>query len=659
MANIGLNNRDPNDNETITSNLTSIGILTLESAELAFPDRTSFVMPPPGTSSLSAAAQSQQPRHMPSATRTGHLYLFEQHSQNRPPQQNRLPPRQPGGSGDRGNNDNNGSQYLQAQIPSLVQAEKHISNQHRSAQQAITSPGHGAASILLATHNFLQHKRRSSKNATSHASATAGSPAPIQSIASSPLKMPEQSANTRSKHAIAKMKNVKAGDRQAQDKERGRHGFQFHRGSANETEATGALARTKMESGKENHERGTGWMSTSTKPVFGGGIGTVGGEPRKNPGDGGTGIKAKQTKPIAGSRLSRVATTTSTKRIGPSSKPASSNISPTGSSTKRKPLNTTKPVMGSISKSNSSSLRKHHRAPFVVRHFDGFASIDSQLIHPDGGEHDHVDLIFAPAGSQRLRTSSNSGQRGNTRSPFTIGTGKSNLQAKEVGSSQRQRGTRSGGEVSCNFVVSYVSSTLTQTSEARKDERDPHNEAVLIQKFEHKKNEILRQIRMMKSQYGPVNSTYAESLRSHPPSPNRDQSDRLSPHSSPSRASPDRSSIESPRYRSPSPVRSHSAQSQSIYPSRSIFRSPSRQQQHQVRPNSKSSDKKRRKSDNNWKFAPQSHDDERGRAGVVPFVRPLVKDIKRAFPPLEPENNPRRKRFRAELELAWQSLIEK
>ena len=52
--------------------------------------------------------------------------------------------------------------------------------------------------------------------------------------------------------------------------------------------------------------------------------------------------------------------------------------------------------------------------------------------------------------------------------------------------------------------------------------------------------------------------------------------------------------------------------------------------------------------------------DKDGRLVEAPFVTPLVPHIKRAFPPLELEENPRRKRFWDELDKGWvKSLIVK
>ncbi|KAJ3196501.1 hypothetical protein HDU82_001769 [Entophlyctis luteolus] len=53
------------------------------------------------------------------------------------------------------------------------------------------------------------------------------------------------------------------------------------------------------------------------------------------------------------------------------------------------------------------------------------------------------------------------------------------------------------------------------------------------------------------------------------------------------------------------------------------------------------------------RISPNLKKHENSGSSELPFVTTLLRDVKRAFPPLEPEENPRRKRFRKELERAW------
>lgn len=165
--------------------------------------------------------------------------------------------------------------------------------------------------------------------------------------------------------------------------------------------------------------------------------------------------------------------------------------------------------------------------------------------------------------------------------------------------------------------------------------------AVLEKQIRGKKSEILKYIRMVKANYGPAPFSEIERRMSRSPSPTLLRSRKVSSvtkspsnHStaglSPLRKSPTRPS--SPHRQSPAPTAASRRRSSS--PSSAKRSSPRR--------------------------VVNMKRDKDGRLVEAPFVTPLVPHIKRAFPPLELEENPRRKRFRDELDKGWvKSLIVK
>ncbi|KAJ3125500.1 hypothetical protein HK100_010770 [Physocladia obscura] len=183
---------------------------------------------------------------------------------------------------------------------------------------------------------------------------------------------------------------------------------------------------------------------------------------------------------------------------------------------------------------------------------------------------------------------------------------------------------------------------LSENNQSSPKHKDPHVQSQL-HKFELQKSDVLRYIQRLKSQYARhISSPYRRTARPNSPMKFKETKNvssaslqRVSPTSL-HRISKSRESSPHRSVRPPSPLsRRRSSPSGSHIPIKSPI-----------------SRRSLRNISKNRKDVEQDVDWEQ------PFVAPLIKDVKRAFPPLEPDENPRRKRFKEELEKAWEKNLE-
>ncbi|KAJ3293443.1 hypothetical protein HDU79_000320 [Rhizoclosmatium sp. JEL0117] len=169
-----------------------------------------------------------------------------------------------------------------------------------------------------------------------------------------------------------------------------------------------------------------------------------------------------------------------------------------------------------------------------------------------------------------------------------------------------------------------------------------------LNKFTHEKSNILRAIQHLKTQYArTIGSPFRRTPIPH--SPTRFTSVTVEPPSV-------KPTVFATSVRPPSPLKLHRRTKSPgsyipiISPTRSL-RSP-------MRKNANSPTKKSPSKLASLRYANAHALQDAEVSDKVPFVPSLIRDIKRAFPPLEPEENPRRKRFKVELQKAWTRNLE-
>ncbi|KAI9334556.1 hypothetical protein BDR26DRAFT_936881 [Obelidium mucronatum] len=286
-----------------------------------------------------------------------------------------------------------------------------------------------------------------------------------------------------------------------------------------------------------------------------------------------------------------------------------------------------KGVMGGVKQGRhyNNYTHKHrqtqHPPEFVVRHVNEKEIYPSEMEKPELG-------VAAPLVRRKTTSNSPKSPRGHS---FTSGAS---------GAGKMSRSDKLDDKENESYFLDNVNPEV-----ARK-----------VQKFEHQKSDILRYIQRIKSQYARhISSPYRRSPIPH-------ASAKFASATKPSPHGHERPKLQSQARKTPSPRKAKNA-----IPLRISVRPSSPLKKHQnsspgshipILSLNRLNSPKRPKS--RVSFSPMKGNGKEDTYSTKdPFVPSLIRDVKRAFPPLEPEQNPRRKRFRVEMEKAWaKSLAE-